>query len=180
MGGDAAREDRAHDGHAEFVRAVQEVAEMDKAIEAAFEAWWEQTLIVPSGHFYATDNKVAAKQAWEAAFQAASGEARDSGVTVLPDGSAFFTATLPLPASHWLYAPQCEQWDSERDTSADTPHPILTNEHRHAVMAAMRWAIRGATMNGKEMDFDPDALALNAAYALCGPAIDAAIAAREV
>lgn len=51
---------------------------MDKAIEAAFEAWWEQTLIVPSGHFYATDNKVAAKQAWEAAYQAASGEARDA------------------------------------------------------------------------------------------------------
>ena len=99
---------------------------------------------------------------------------RDGGVTVLPDGSAFFTASFPLPAEHWLYAPQCEQWDNERDTSADTPIPIIGNEQRKAVLTAMRWAIRGATMNGKEMDFDPDALALNAAYALCGPCIPAA------
>lgn len=48
----------------------------DKAIEAAFEEWWKQSRITPSGHYYATDNKVAAKQAWEAAYQAASGEAR--------------------------------------------------------------------------------------------------------
>ena len=47
---------------------------MDKAIEAAFEEWWKQSRITPSGHYYATDNKVAAKQAWEAAYQAASGE----------------------------------------------------------------------------------------------------------
>ena len=50
----------------------------DKAIEAAFEEWWKQSRIIPSGHYYATDNKVAAKQAWEAAYQAASGEARDA------------------------------------------------------------------------------------------------------
>ena len=51
---------------------------MDKAIEAAaFEEWWKQSRIIPSGHYYATDNKVAAKQAWEAAYQAASGEAWD-------------------------------------------------------------------------------------------------------
>ena len=150
---------------------------MDKAIEAAAEAMARHEI----DDYGQRDVEIYIPLATVAisAYQAASGEARDSGVTVLPDGSAVFTATLPLPASHWLYAPQCEQWDSERDTSADTPHPILTNEHRHAVMAAMRWAIRGATMNGKEMDFDPDALALNAAYALCGPAIDAAIAARE-
>lgn len=88
----------------------------------------------------------------------------------LPDGSGFATMSLPLPKDHWLYAPQCEGWDSERDCSPDTPQPILDNNQRDAVMAAMRWAIRGATMRGQEMDFDPDALALNAAYALCGPA----------
>lgn len=91
-------------------------------------------------------------------------------VTSLPDGSGFAVMSLPLPKDHWLYAPSCAEWDNERDTSADTPRPILDNSRRGAVMAAMRYAIRGATMNGKEMDFDPDALALNAAYALCGPA----------
>ena len=90
--------------------------------------------------------------------------------TVLPDGSAFFTVSLPLPANHWLYAPQCFEWDSERDTSTDTPRPILDNSQRAAVVAAIRYAVRGATMNGKELDFDPDALVQNAAYALCGPA----------
>lgn len=88
----------------------------------------------------------------------------------LPDGSGFSTMSLPLPKDHWLYAPRPDGWDSERDCSPDTPHPIIDNSQRDAVIAAMRYAIRGATMCGKEMDFDPDALALNAAYALCGPA----------
>lgn len=90
-------------------------------------------------------------------------------VPVLPDGSSFFTASLPLPKDHWLYAPRCKGWDNERDASADTPQPIVSNEHREAVKAAIRWAVRGATMCGQEKDFDPDALVLNAAYALCGP-----------
>lgn len=89
--------------------------------------------------------------------------------TVLPDGSAFFTASLPLPKGHWLYEPRCEAWDSARDTTADAPHPILTHRQRSAVTNAIRYAIRGATMNGADMDFDPDALVQNAVYALCGP-----------
>lgn len=97
----------------------------------------------------------------------------DSGekasVNVLPDGSAFATASFPLPKDHWLYAPRCEKWDEVRDTSADTPIPILTHESMQEVKAAVRYAIRGATANGTEMDFDPDALVQNAIYALCGP-----------
>jgi hypothetical protein len=91
------------------------------------------------------------------------------GVNVLPDGSAFLVGSFPLPKDHWLYAPNCEQWDGERDTSADTPHPILDGGQREAVIAAIRYAVRGATRNGTVSDFDPDALVLNAAYALCGP-----------
>jgi hypothetical protein len=87
----------------------------------------------------------------------------------LPDGSGFFVGSLPLPKDHWLYAPNAEGWDSERDCSPDTPMPIFDNSQREAVKAALRWAVRGATMNGTESDFDPDALVLNAAYALCGP-----------
>ncbi|WP_146125477.1 hypothetical protein [Burkholderia multivorans] len=90
-------------------------------------------------------------------------------VARLPDGSGFAVASLPLPQDHWLYASRCAEWDSERDTSADTPHPILTHAQRDAVVAAVRYAIRSATMCGQDMDFDPDALVLNAVYALCGP-----------
>lgn len=56
--------------------------------------------------------------------------------------------------------------DEARDTTADTPHPILTHRQRDAVVAAVRYAVRGATMCGKEADFDPDALVQNAVYAL--------------
>jgi hypothetical protein len=91
-------------------------------------------------------------------------------VAVLPDGSAFFTASYPLPKDHWLFAPGCEQWDAARDVLGDMPHPILEIDQRPAVITAMRWAIRTATRYGRDMDFDPDALALNAAFALCGPA----------
>lgn len=89
--------------------------------------------------------------------------------TVLPDGSAFCVGSLPLPKDHWLYAPQCTEWDEERNTSADTPRPILSIDIRDAVVAAARYAVRGATMCGKDMDFDPDALVKNVVYALCGP-----------
>lgn len=79
----------------------------------------------------------------------------------LPDGSGCFVGSLPLPKAHWLYAPQAD--------GGDTPKPILDESQRDAVKAALRWAVRGATMRGTEADFDPDALVLNAAYALCGP-----------
>ncbi|WP_141755419.1 hypothetical protein [Burkholderia plantarii] len=90
------------------------------------------------------------------------------GAAKLPDGSGFMVASLPLPADHWLYAPRGE-WNDERDTYAETPHPILTHAQRDQVVAAVRYAVRGATMCGKESDFDPDALVQNAVYALCGP-----------
>lgn len=86
----------------------------------------------------------------------------------LPDGSAFFTASLPLPKDHWLYTPRCKEWDDKRDTIADQPCPILTHANRNDVIAAVRYAIRAATMCGAEKDFDPDALVQNAVVALCG------------
>jgi hypothetical protein len=98
-----------------------------------------------------------------------------SPVTVLPDGSAFATASFPLPADHWLTAPRGE-WDSERDEYSECPPPILTRAHCEAVKAAVRYAVRGATNCGRDADFDPDALVLNAIYALCGPATSATVA----
>jgi hypothetical protein len=93
-----------------------------------------------------------------------------SEAVVLPDGSAFFTASMPLPKDHWLYAPRSDGWDSVRECSPEVPQPILDNSHRAAVRAAAQYAVRAATVQGTEPDFDPDALVQNACYALCGPA----------
>lgn len=88
-------------------------------------------------------------------------------VTLLPDGSAFGVMSFPLPDDHWIYAPN-EYRDGEYKP-IDLPKPILTHALRDEVVAAVRYAVRGATMKGKEQDFDPDALVQNAVYALCGP-----------
>ena len=90
------------------------------------------------------------------------------GGSVLPDGSAFFVATLPLPKDHWIYAARTE-WDSARDEYAECPRPILDASNRRAVICAARYAIRCATMCGTEKGFDPDAMAIAFAYAMCGP-----------
>ena len=88
-------------------------------------------------------------------------------VMILSDGSAFGVMSFPLPDDHWLCAPN-EYRDGEYEP-IDLPKPILTHELRDAVVAAVRYAVRGATMRGQETDFDPDALVQNAVYALCGP-----------
>lgn len=87
--------------------------------------------------------------------------------TILPDGSAFALASCPLPKDHWLYAPR--EYEPGAEEPKELPHPILTHAQSAEVVAAVRYAIRGATMCGKEEDFDPDALVQNAVYALCGP-----------
>ena len=92
-----------------------------------------------------------------------------SDVTVLPDGSAFFTASYPLPKDHWLYKERQEGWDHERDCFPDRPMPVFTHEYREQVIVAARYAIRAATRCGKDSDFDPDALVQNLVVALLGP-----------
>lgn len=90
-----------------------------------------------------------------------------SEVTVLPDGSAFGVMSYPLPKTHWLFAER--EYEDGQHEPIELGNPILTHELRDAVVSAVRYAIRGATNCGKEMDFDPDALVQNAVYALCGP-----------
>lgn len=99
------------------------------------------------------------------------------GATVLPDGSAFAIASFPLPSDHWLYAPRAYR-DGEEEP-IELPSPILSHQaHGDIVRAAIRYAVRSATMCGKEPDFDPDALVQNAMYALCGPFGGAALQAQ--
>lgn len=93
-----------------------------------------------------------------------------SPLTMLPDGSAYFTASFPLPKDHWLLHERT--YNPGEDETADFPRQfvlmprVLYEEH---VTAAAKWAVRASTDCGKEMDFDPDAMVLNIVYALCGP-----------
>ena len=111
------------------------------------------------------DEAIAAIQQAEAQ-QPATGE-RLMGQVSLPDGSAFAIASFPLPKDHWLYAPR--EYATGAGEPLELPAPILTHGQREAVVAAIRYAVRGATMCGREQDFDPDAMVQNAVYALCGP-----------
>ena len=88
---------------------------------------------------------------------------------ILPDGSAFFTASFPLPKSHWIY---------QRGTDgfgAPPPMPMrLGRGHAEfrewvdRVTEAARWAIKASTRHGEDSDFDPDAMSQNFVVALFG------------
>lgn len=87
--------------------------------------------------------------------------AGSSDVTVLPDGSAFMVASAPLPKDHWLYEPRVyPDWS--------TQPALIDVGQRAAVITALQYAVKGATRDGQDLDFDPDALVLNALYALKG------------
>ena len=132
------------------------MTDLRKAAEMALEAIEDAAF----GRFLKlTDAKKALRQALA--------QPEQEPVTLLPDGSAFGVMSFPLPKSHWLYAER-EYRDGEYEP-IELGKPILTHELRGVVVSAMRYAIRGATNLGKEMDFDPDALVQNAVYALCGP-----------
>ena len=82
----------------------------------------------------------------------------------LPDGSGFFTMSLPLPKDHWLYATS--------PNPPPMPMRIGLGAKRDKLAAqisrAARHAIRASTMNGKEMDFDPDAMVQNMVIGMLG------------
>lgn len=86
----------------------------------------------------------------------------------LPDGSAFATVSLPLPADHWLFQPGP---DGHLEP-APMPFRMISCDRRtlmqEKVEQAARWAIRASTMRGKESDFDPDAMVQNMIVGLLG------------
>jgi hypothetical protein len=95
----------------------------------------------------------------------------DSGGTVdkgslmqLPDGSACFTASFPLPKDHWLYAVGL----GEPPAPWRVGEGALRSEWAAKITAAARYAIRGATMSGQESDFDPDAMVQNMIVGMLG------------
>lgn len=88
---------------------------------------------------------------------------------ILPDGSAVALASYPLSKDHWLFAPR--EYVPGADEPVELPSPCIERsaENYERAKLAIRYAIRGATMCGKDPDFDPDALVQNALYALLGP-----------
>jgi hypothetical protein len=91
----------------------------------------------------------------------------ENEITILPNGSAFGVMSYPLPKDHWLYAER--EYRNGEVEPIELGNPILTRELADHVRSAIKYAIRASTNCGKDMDFDPDAMVMNAVYALCGP-----------
>lgn len=102
----------------------------------------------------------------------------------LSDGSGFATISFPLPENHWLYAkgynvPPMPFRMGEKDISLLTtftterktaPAPARMSRHEMAdkIREAGKYAVRCATINGTEMDFDPDAMLQNLVVGMIG------------
>ena len=92
------------------------------------------------------------------------GNIEAGSVMRLPDGSGCATIVYPLPKNHWLTADGYDEppmpmrigTGGERDRLADK------------IRSAAKYAIRVSTMNGKEIDFDPDAMVQNFIVGLLG------------
>lgn len=87
--------------------------------------------------------------------QAVGGTITD-GPHRLPDGSGFAVMSMPLPKDHWLF----KEHENEPPASLISclNHHCSPGSHcvRDAIREAGRYAVRCATRNGKDMDFDPD------------------------
>lgn len=95
--------------------------------------------------------------------EGAGGTVHEAGA--LPDGSGFMTASFPLPKTHWLYA-ECYNVPP-MPFRIGTEHPRY-RELNDKVREAAKYAVRASTMNGKEIDFDPDAMVQNFLVGLLG------------
>jgi len=93
---------------------------------------------------------------------------KDYEVTVLPDGSAFFVASFPLPETHWIYSHPGDGY-----LKPPMPFRMGTDDPRREkysdmVRAAAKYAIKASTLNGAEIDYDPDAMVQNFVIAMLG------------
>jgi len=86
-------------------------------------------------------------------------------VHLLPDGHGFATMSYPLPKDHWIYRDEFEPPPMPFRMGTDNPERKIW---RGRVWEAGQYAVRGATMNGTEMDFDPDALLQNLVVGMLG------------
>ncbi len=82
----------------------------------------------------------------------------------LPDGSGFAVMSMPLPKDHWL----TEEGFNEPPSPWKIGKGKKRDEIANQVRAAAKYAIRASTMNGKEDDFDPDAMVQNFVIGMLG------------
>lgn len=92
----------------------------------------------------------------------------------LPDGSGFATMSMPLPEGHWLTVeghnepPMPFRLGTEEDGMNLLPKIRTREEFAEKIRTAARYACRASTMNGKETDFDPDAMVQNFVVGMLG------------
>lgn len=87
-------------------------------------------------------------------------------VGILPDGSGFALMSFKLPDDHWLYDQVLLQNPPMKmRMGSDDPRRKMWEE---LISEGVMYGIKAATMNGKEDDFDPDALVRNVLIALFG------------
>lgn len=85
-------------------------------------------------------------------------------VTVLNDGSAFYTESFPLPKEHWLYKGVEKPMVAMR-MGSEVP---LRHTMERYIRDALKYSLCVNTKNGTDMDFDPDALVTETIIALLG------------
>lgn len=83
----------------------------------------------------------------------------------LPDGSGVSVGSFPLPKDHWIYTEgsnvppmmlRCGTADPKR------------KELEQAIREGVKYALKASTMNGKDDDYDPDAVVQNAIVGIIG------------
>jgi len=89
-------------------------------------------------------------------------------MTVLPDGHGFATASFPLPKDHWIYGDGAEFCGpppmSFRMGTSDPRREAFAQ----AIREAGKYAVKASTMQGRDMDFDPDAMLQNLVVGMLG------------
>lgn len=83
----------------------------------------------------------------------------------LPDGSGFAVMSMPLPKDHWLTVPGYNEPPTPFLMGTDDPR---RKEWAQKIRAAGKYAVRASTMNGKDNDFDPDAMLQNFVVGMLG------------
>jgi hypothetical protein len=96
---------------------------------------------------------------------AAATGGRIETAAALPDGSGFAVMSMPLPSHHWLTQPGHNTPPMPFRKGTDDP---TRQQWADAIREAGRYAVRCATMNGTEDDFDPDALVQNLVVGMLG------------
>ena len=107
------------------------------------------------------------KEMYECGYEAGRDEvqAQAEWCARLPDGSGAAVVSFPLPDNHWLTA--------EHENVPPMPFRMGTDDPRrtewkNAIRDAGKYAVRCATMNGADNDFDPDALVQNLVVGMIG------------